>query len=289
MIRKLLFSLVFLATPLQAKPLVVVSFSILADIVRTLGQDLIDVQAVVGANQDTHVYEPTPATSQLILQADLVIINGLGFEKWFENLIQASGYQDKIIVASDGIKPLTLGSTTIPVFDPHVWNDVANVKMWVHTILVALQTLLPQHKQILSHNAAKYLKELSDLEAWIHQQFKGVPPENRKVITAHDAFHYFECAYHIAMLSPQGLSTEEEPSAFVIARLIKQIRAENISSLFVENMMSPRVIQQIAAETGIKIGGTLYSDALSSTPEADTYLKLMRHNVTLLTAVLKKK
>jgi zinc/manganese transport system substrate-binding protein len=264
---------------------VVVSFSILKDIVSNIAADHANVITIVGPNQDTHIFQPTPETSKLLLQADAVIMSGFSFEKWLEQLITAAGYKGPIVVASQGIKPIMLRKSftiknSIP--DPHVWNSIANMRIWVNNIAEALSTLDPKHKRVYHKNAQAYLVELNQLDAWIQDQFKNIDHRHRKVITAHDAFGYYGFAYGIKFLAPMGMTTETEPSAFVVATLIKQIRREHISTLFVENMTNDRLIKQISHETGVKIGGTLYSDALSQRGEpGDSYIKMMQHNTKL--------
>jgi zinc/manganese transport system substrate-binding protein len=277
---------------LQAKEklIIVTSFSILKDVTQRITQEKAVVISIVGANQDTHVFEPTPMTNKLLLQADLILISGFNFERWMERLSKISGKGQSIIVASQGVQPLSLENTQHKkrVPDPHVWNAVGNVKIWVHNILQALVKLDPVHRPLYEKNARAYLAELTQLEDWIQEQFKDIPIPLRKVITAHDAFGYYGKAYGVNFLAPMGLSTEAEPSASAVAHLIKQIQQEKVTTLFVENIANERVIKQISSETGIKIGGTLYSDALSL-PEgpAGSYVKLMRHNTTLLRNALK--
>jgi len=297
MIKKVVFTLSFLLSffaylepkadnPTQEKLIVTASFSILGDVIKNIGGDLVTVNVIVGPNQDTHVYEPTPDDNLLIISSDLVVINGLSFETWFERLVSASGYKKPIIVASQGIpfhKMMEPQISNEPVPDPHVWNDVRHVATWVYNIKKALQEFDPQNASVYEERATLYLKELQNLDRWIKEQFKDVPEESCKVITAHDAFNYFEKAYGLVFLSPQGLSTTDEPSAHEMASLIKQIKKEKIKTIFVENISSQRLIRQLAAETGAKIGGTLYSDALSTAEEpASTYIKLMESNVKTL-------
>lgn len=270
----------------QSKLVVTASFSILGDVIKNVGGNLVTVNVIVGPNQDTHVYEPTPFDTILIVQSDLVIINGLSFETWFERLVSASGYKGSVIVASRGIpfhKMMEPQLSKDPVPDPHVWNDVKHVMTWVHNIKKALQERDPKQAERYEQNARLYLKKLHKLDRWIKEQFKDVPQDSCKVITAHDAFNYFEKAYGLVFLSPQGLSTTDEPSAHEMANLIRQIRKEKISTIFVENISSQHLIKQLASETGAKIGGTLYSDALSTPDEpASTYIKLIQSNVKTL-------
>lgn len=270
----------------QEKIIITASFSILGDVIKNVGGDLVVVNVIVGPNQDTHVYEPTPDDNILIVNSDLVVINGLSFETWFERLVSASGYKKPVVVASQGIsfhKMMEPQISNEPVPDPHVWNDVRHVITWTHNIKKALQELDSKNAAIYEKNASLYLEKLRKLDRWIKDQFKGIPKESCKVITAHDAFNYFEKAYGLVFLSPQGLSTTDEPSAHEMAALITQIKKEKITTIFVENISSQRLIKQLASETGATIGGTLYSDALSTPEEpASTYIKLMQSNVQTL-------
>ena len=292
MIRLTLLFLLLLTGPIQAKEklFVVSSFSILGDIVQNVGGDFIAVHSIVGPNGDTHVYKPTPQDSKFITKADLVVINGLKFETWFQRLIEASGYRGPVAVASKGIafhNMMEPQFSTEPVPDPHVWSNARHVINWVHNIKDALQKADPNHREAYEKNASAYIKELEKLDCWIKGQFKGIPKESCKVITAHDAFNYFEKAYGLVFLSPQGISTMDEPSAHEMVSLIQQIKTEKITTIFVENISSQHLIKQLASETGAKIGGTLYSDALSEKGDpGETYLKMMRHNVSTLVASL---
>ncbi|HBN22109.1 MAG TPA: ABC transporter substrate-binding protein, partial [Holosporales bacterium] len=217
----------------QEKLIVTASFSILGDVIKNVGGNLVTVNVIVGPNQDTHVYKPTPDDNVLIVNSDLVIINGLSFETWFERLVSASGYTKPVIVASQGIsfhKMMEPQISSEPVPDPHVWNDVRHVITWVYNIKKALQNLDPKNASTYEQNAALYLKELKKLDQWIKDQFKDIPKESCKVITAHDAFNYFEKAYGLVFLSPQGLSTTDEPSAHEMASLTLQIKKEKITT-----------------------------------------------------------
>lgn len=269
---------------------VVSSFSILADIIKNVGQDRIRLKSIVGPNGDTHVYEPTPKDSLLIADADIIFINGLSFETWFNRLVEASGYKGPIVIASEGIAAHKmidpyLSDKIVP--DPHVWGNVQHVMVWVKNIRDAFITYDPDYAEVYTKNAADYLKELKALDLWIHSKFKGVPPKDCKVITAHDAFNYYEKAYGIRFLSPQGISTVDEPSASDMVELITQIKKEGIKTIFVENISNQKLIQQLSSETGAKIGGTLYSDALSPIGESgETYIKMMKSNTNMIRGAL---
>src|SRR5829696_330244 len=170
--------------------------------------------------------------------------------------------------------------------DPHAWQDVQNVKLYVANIRDALIGIDPAGAADYQARATAYLAELDELDAEIKKAFEAIPKARRKAITSHDAFTYFGDAYGVVFHSPQGISTDAAASSRGVAALIKQIKAEGIRAVFVENMTNQRIIEQIAKETGVNIGGTLYYDALSSGPPADTYIDLMRHNTRLLAAAM---
>jgi zinc/manganese transport system substrate-binding protein len=283
------------ATPAvaQQKIKVVASFSILADLVRNVGGDRVEVAALIGRNQDSHAFEPSPADSRRVAGAKLVVVNGLGFEGWLDRLVRAAGNDVPLVVASTGVQPrerqgdeTRIGRDRAGV-DPHAWQSVANVKRYVVNIRDALIKVDPAGQATYAANARAYLASLDALDQDIRSVIARIPPDRRRLITSHDAFGYFADAYGIAFLAPQGLSTDAEPSALAVARIIRQIRTERIGALFLENVVDPRLVRLIARETGARIGGTLYSDALTG-PDgpAPTYLDMMRRNVRELAAAL---
>ncbi len=263
---------------------VIASFSILGDVIRNIGRDRVEVQTIVGPNEDAHIYRPTPQTVSLISQADLVVINGLGFEGWIERLISASGYKGPVIVASQGIEPKTLSDKEGKLLDdPHAWNSVENMIVYVKNITQALQAYDPIHADIYEKYSLYYIDQLRVLDAWIRQEVSRVPEKSRKVITAHDAFQYLGNPYGITFLAPVGITTEEEPSAQATAQLIDQIKFHNIHAVFIENISHTKLMETIAQEAGISIHGLLYSDALSTQDQpAPNYIAMMRHNITQL-------
>jgi zinc/manganese transport system substrate-binding protein len=289
------------ATPALAKDLnVVASFTVLADMVHEVGGSHVTVRSLVGANGDPHVYEPTPADSAALAHADLVFVSGLGLEGWMERLITASGYKGKIVVASDGIGTRTMIDTdddagAAPtsggepagklITDPHAWNSVANAVIYATNIEKAFEAVDPADADRFKANGDRYIGALKGLDAWVHQQINEVPAAKRKVITTHDAFGYFGAAYGVDFRAPIGFSTEAEASARQVAALIDQIRKEGIKAVFLENANDPRLIEQIARETGARLGGTLYPEALSAADgPATSYVKMIRYNVSLLKA-----
>jgi zinc/manganese transport system substrate-binding protein len=273
------------ALPVQAQDRlkVVASFSILGDFVKNVGGDRVDVTTLVGPNGDVHVYTPTPADAKKIADAKLVIINGLGLEGWLPRLIQASGSQAPVITATMGITPLRLGSDA----DPHAWQSVANAKIYAANIRDALAAADPADAETFSANGRRYQAELDALEAEVRAAIEKIPPARRKVISTHDAFGYFAAAYGVEFIAPEGVSTETEPSARDVGAIISQIKSAKIPAVFLENISDPRLVSRIAAETGAKVGGTLFSDALTDEKGVcPTYIEMVRHNIKALTSAL---
>ena len=272
---------------------VVASFSILADMVRQVGGPQVSVRALVPAGGDAHVYQPTPADARELGRAELVVVNGLGFEGWLQRLEQAAGYQGPRVVATQGIEPIAGAPDHEHGHeyghehggpDPHAWQSVPNAQRYVRNITEGLCAARPAGCPVWQDNAVKYLDALTRLDQDIRAAWQSVPPAQRKVITSHDAFGYYARAYGVQFLAPQGISTDSEPSAKDMARLVRQIRAEKIRALFVEQLASPRLLEQLARETGIRPAGALYSDALSPADgPAATYVDMMRHNTAALT------
>ena len=262
---------------------VVASFSILGDLVRNVGGDRVNVTTLVGADGDVHVYAPAPADARKIADARLLVINGLGLEGWLPRLLQASGSKAPIIMTTRGIAPLKAGSDA----DPHAWQSVVNAKIYVSNISEALVAADPADAGVFRANAQAYLTRLDALDREVREAVEQIPPARRKVISTHDAFGYFASAYGIEFIAPLGVSTESEASARDIARIITQIRTAKIPAVFLENISDPRLVSRIAAETGARVGGTLYSDSLTGEKgAAPTYIDMVRHNIKSLTSAL---
>lgn len=274
---------------------VVASFSILADMASQIGGDLVDASSLVGPGGDAHVYQPTPADAKRLAGADVVLVNGLGFEGWLRRLIAASGYKGAPVVVSAGIAVRQKdddghghshgGSKKIN--DPHAWNSVVNAQVYARNIGEAFAKARPADAARLRANADAYIGRLAALDTYVRAELGAIAPPRRRAITSHDAFGYFAAEYGIEFLAPVGISTEAQPSAQGVGRLIRQIKAENIKAVFVESISDQRLIARIAAESGAVVGGRLYSDALSGPGgPADTYENMVRHNVRTLKAGL---
>jgi zinc/manganese transport system substrate-binding protein len=267
----------------QERLKIVASFSILGDFARNVGGDRVEVTTLVGPNGDVHVYEPAPADAKKIAEAKLVIVNGFGLEGWMPRLVQSSGSKAKIVTATDGISARIRGAAP----DPHAWQSVANTKIYVANIRDALVAADPADAPAFRANAEAYLANLDGLDREVKTAMASIPAAHRKVITTHGAFGYFGADYGVEFIAPLGISTDSEPSARDIAGIITQIRQAKIPAVFIENISDPRLIQRISAETGARIGGTLYSDSLTDEKgEAPTYIDMVRHNIKALTDAL---
>ena len=281
----ILLVLMISAAPLRAQERlkVVASFSILGDFVRNVGGERVSVTTLVGPDGDVHVYMPAPADAKKIADAKLLIINGFGLEGWLPRLLQASGSKAPIITATNGIAPLKLGSDA----DPHAWQSVANAKIYVANIRDALVAADPADAEVFRANAKDYLGKLDALDREVRQAIARIPQGRRKVISTHDAFGYFAAGYGIDFIAPLGVSTESEASARDIARIITQIKASKIPAVFLENISDPRLMRRISAESGARVGGTLYSDSLTDEKgAAPTYIDMVRHNIKALMSAL---
>ena len=274
----------------EAKTLdIVASFSVLGEIVQEVAGDKANVHTLVGPDGDAHSFEPTPNDARTLGSADLVIVNGLGLEKWMERLIEASGYKGTVAVASRGVRPRLMEEEGSSVTDPHAWQDLANGRLYVRNIADALAAADPADAAYFNDRAKSYDATLAALDSWVREAIAQVPAAKRRVITTHDAFGYFGAAYGVTFLAPEGISTDAEPSAGGLAKLIDQVRREKIKALFLENITSPQLMQTIAQETGVPLGGALFSDALSP-PDgpAPTYVDMFKNNLPKLVEGMQK-
>jgi zinc/manganese transport system substrate-binding protein len=274
----------------QEKLSVVASFSVLGDFVREIGGERVAVTTLVGPDGDAHVYSPTPADAKTVAGAKLVVVNGLKFEGWLTRLVKSSGTKATVATATTGITPLKTADDHGHGHggeDPHAWQNVANARLYAGNVRDALIAADSAGKATYEANATAYLAKLEALEAEIKATIARIPADRRRAITSHDAFGYFVKAYGIEFIAPQGVSTEAEASAKDVARIIRQIKAQKVPAVFLENITNPRLAEQIARESGAKIGGRLYSDALSAeNGPAGTYIAMMKHNISQIEKAL---
>lgn len=261
----------------------VATFSILGDIVARVGGDRVAVTTIVGPNADTHVYEPKPSDAVAVSQADILFVNGLGFEGWLDRFVESTSFAGTVVVASAGVKTHTMDEDGAVVTDPHAWQSLKNGLLYVKTIAAGLCAADTAGCASYQANAAAYSAEIAALDEAVIADIAAVPEAKRQVITTHDAFGYFGDEYGVKFLAPEGISTDSEASAADVAKLIGQIKADGVSALFIENMSDGRLVEQIADETGVTVGGELYADALSEPDQgAGTYLDMFKHNIGLL-------
>jgi len=262
---------------------IVASFSILGNMVEQVVGDHADVTTIVGPDADAHVYQPSAADARAVANADIIFVNGLGFETWSDTLIVESGTNASVHVATAGVKIVTVDGST----DPHAWNSLSNGVVYVNNIASTLSEKMPTKADMIEANRAAYVDKLLALDIATKATLANLPANKRTVVTAHDAFGYLADAYDMIFLAPVGIDTDAEPSAQELAVLIDQLKADGAAALFVENITSPALVQQIADETGLTIGGRLFSDALSERGgPATSYLAMFEYNLeTLLTAL----
>jgi zinc/manganese transport system substrate-binding protein len=282
----------------SAEPIrVIASFSVIGDFARNVGGDRIELTTLVGPDGDAHVYEPKPDDAVAMASADVVLVNGLHFEGFLSRLVEASATKAAVVELTRGVEPLHMkagfaeeeehaaGETDHDHgdIDPHAFQSIGNAKIYVKNIADAFCAADAAGCDTYRANAAAYTGRLEETDTAVKAVIAAIPPEKRVVITSHDAFGYFEHAYGLTFLAPQGISTESEASAADVAALIRQIRQEKAAAIFVESITNGRLAEQIASETGLKVGGTLHSDALSSADgPAATYIDMMLSNVATI-------
>ncbi|AEI38429.1 MAG: metal ABC transporter substrate-binding protein [Zymomonas mobilis subsp. pomaceae] len=265
----------------------VASFTVLADVIKQVGGTHVNVISLVPPEGDPHEFEPSPDDAKHLRTADLIFISGEGLETWFSRLALVSGYKGRPIVVSKGVNTRMIKEDGHIIVDPHVWNSISNVEIWVKNIAQVLSKADPEDARDFASNAARYIIQLQALDRDAHARLDPIPISRRKILTNHDAFGYFGRDYGITFLSPVGISTEAEPSAADVATIIRQIRQQGGKVFFFENSTDPRLVQQIAAEAGVHSGGKLYVESLSPpNGPAPTYMAMFQHNVDQIVKAL---
>ncbi|RXZ42193.1 metal ABC transporter substrate-binding protein [Crenobacter cavernae] len=295
--KKTLLALALLAGPLSAfaaKLPVVASFSIVADMTREVGGDRVAVVSLVGADQDAHVYQPTPADVKRVAAARVFVANGLGFEGWLSRLSRSAGFKGITVEAAKGVKPIEEHSELghdghdHGEINPHAWHDLLAAQKYVANIEAALEKADPAGRDYYRGRASAYTAKLKELDAWAIKSFSAIPAERRKVLTSHDAFPYLGKRYGIRFIAPQGVSTETEASAKGVAQIVRQVRQQKVSAVFFENMSDQKLLGQLSREAGVKVVGKLYADALSApNGPAPSFVALFRYNADTLLKALK--
>jgi len=285
-----------LAGPARAaeRVTVVATFSVIADMLANVGGDHINIKTIVGAGGDCELYQPTAADVATIASARAVFLNDLNeeFEPWLDPLLKQALFKGMKVVVSRGVRTMTAeeehpvsGRQLPAAIDQHAWLDPRNGIIYGRNIAEALIRLDPAGTADYRARAASYTQQLQATDDWACREIASVPAAKRRALASHDSLQYIASAYGITLLAVNGWTNRSEPSAAELAKLARQIRAERVKALFLDSITDPRAMQRIADETGAVIGGTLYGDSLSPAPgEADSYLKMLRHDVSILKA-----
>lgn len=273
------------------RPVLVASTTQVADFARQIAGDQAEVQCVLAPGADPHTYQPTPADARLVLRADLCLENGLHLEgkNWMATLARDAG--KPLVTCTAGLAPLQLEQEGTTIADPHAWFAPRNAALYVRNILAGLERIDPAGAARYRARAGLYLQQLRVLDAWIREQVNRLPPAGRILVTSHDAFQYFAAEYGFQNQAPVGWSTGSELGAGMTPsryrQVVAQIRSLGVRAVFVETSVNPRLIREVAAEAGVKVGGRLFSDSMGEAGSAaETYLGMLRENVITIMAAL---
>lgn len=273
----------------DTRPKVVSTSTILASLTQEIGQDTIRLTGILKPGADPHVYEPVPADSRALEDADLILYNGYNLEPGLIRLMNAAGTKANKLAVGEVATPIQMQKEGRKVPDPHVWGDAKNVALMVVAIRDGLADLVPQERDRLLENASRLRQQLDQLDTWIRKQMETIPAPNRKLVTTHDAFHYYARAYGLTLSGTLiGISTEEQPSAQTVQRLSESVRTAGVPAIFAETTINPALIKTVAQESGAKLAPKqLYSDSIGAPGSgADTYVKMMVANTTTIVQAL---
>jgi ABC-type Zn uptake system ZnuABC Zn-binding protein ZnuA len=272
----------------NGKPVAVATLTMIADMVAQVGGDRIEVRCIMKPGNDPHIYRPVPGDLKMIAESDIVFINGLTIEGWITDLIGNAPGKRPVVTVTDGVEAFR-SEQFHGEPDPHCWFDVKNAIIYVNNIEKGLAAMDPSGADYYRQRADAYREELSALDDWVRAELLKVPAEKRKLVTSHDAFHYFGKAYGFEVLAVQGVSTESQPNSADVINLIKEIRDTKVAAVFVETSVNPKTLQHVAKESGARVGGELFSDSCGDpgTPEG-TYVGMVRHNVKTIVEALTK-
>ncbi|MGK0388453.1 MAG: ABC-type Zn uptake system ZnuABC Zn-binding protein ZnuA [Maribacter sp.] len=288
-----LFLIVFccsvFALQAQDKPAVLATASMISDMASNIFGDKADVQMIVPLGGDPHLFEPTPNAAKKVNEADLILMNGLTFEGWLTELVENSGTKAETVRVTEGLKAITSEVYTNAT-DPHAWMDVSNAIIYSENILKAAKKLIPNEAAYFDDNFNKYKAELEAVDKYIIEKINSIPEKQRVLITSHDAFQYYGKKYGIQLKSSMGTSTDADVQTSDMIALQKVITETGVPAIFVESTINPKLIEQLAKDNGIVIGGELFADSLGDKESgADTYIKMMKRNTDVITKALNKK
>lgn len=273
----------------EGKPQVVSTSTILTDWTAAIAGDEVTLTGILKPGNDPHVYEPVPADSIALEKADLILYNGFNLEPGLIRMMNAAGLQARKLAVGEVVKPLQLQEDGATVPDPHVWGDVKNAIAMTRAVRDALIEVSPEDRQVFTQNSDRLIAELEQLDAWIKQQIATIPAEQRQLVTTHDAFQYYANAYGLQVAGTLiGISTEEQPSAQTVQKLVQSIKATRVPAIFAETTINPQLITTVAQEAGIKLSPKqLYSDSIGAPgSEGDTYIKMMVSNTRAIVEAL---
>lgn len=271
--------------PAPQRLTVVTTLTVLADLIEQVGGDKVQVKALVPPGGEVHTYQPTPDDIRRVAQARIVFYNGAHLEEWIDETIRSAGMSDlRIVVLSQGL-PTIAESGDEP--NPHLWLDVTNAKTYVEKIRDSLSQMDGANAGHYADRARAYLAKLDELDAWIRTEVDKIPLIRRKLVTFHDAFPYFAKRYGFSLQGVVVSSPGKEPSARELVALVQRIKRERVPAVFAEAQFSPKILEVLAKDAGVKVVSNLYNDSLSAGPEAGNYIALMKHNVTEIVAALR--
>lgn len=276
-------------SPDDGKPRVVSTSTILTDLVGILAGDTLQLTGILKPGNDPHIYEPVPADTKALEQASLILYNGFNLEPGLIRLMNSAGANARKVAVGEVVSPLQLEKEGQKVPDPHVWGDVKNVIRMVEALRDALAESLPQQRDRLSQNAAQLNRQLEQLDRWVRQQIQTIPPGQRRLVTTHDAFQYYGRAYGLTIVGTLiGISTEEQPSAQTVQKLVQAVKATGVPAIFAETTINPALIQTVAQEAGVKLAPReLYSDSIGAPGSpGDSYIKMVVANTETIVEAL---
>lgn len=267
------------------RPRAVATINVIGDMVAEVAGDRLEVTSVVPLGGDPHTYEATPADARLLSDADIAFRNGLGLERWLDQLVDVTAGDDPVVTVTAGLEAARDEEGAV---DPHLWMDPVLVASYVEVIRDGLVEFDPDGAGTYEANAERYLAELDDLDAWIAEQVASLPPERRKLVTTHDAFRYYGERYGLEVVGTiWGISTEREPSAEEVRELVDAVTEHDVPAVFVETTVSPRLMERVARDARVRLGEPLYGDSLGEAGSgADTYLGMMRANTRAIVSAL---
>jgi ABC-type Mn2+/Zn2+ transport system ATPase subunit/ABC-type Zn uptake system ZnuABC Zn-binding protein ZnuA len=272
----------------QDKIRIVTSASIFQDMAYNIGKEKVECFSIVPIGGDPHLYEPKPSDAQLVKSADIILVNGLTFEGWITKLIDNSGTDAETYTITEGVNAIKSESYENAA-DPHAWMDASNGMVYIKNIRDALISNDPDNQDFYNENYELYNQELKELDAYILSSIKAIPEQKRILVTSHDAFAYYGKRYGLELNALKGISTEAEIQMSDMVRVKNRIRDSGVPAIFVESTIDPKVIQQIAQDNNIKVGGELFADSLGDEDsEGPTYITMLKHNTDVIVNALSK-